>query len=165
LTAEDLQRVAASCPALRTLDIDHLLAHSPGEVFTPLLLFTSCRKLWVGGPEFDDRAAPIVAQLTQLTHLECECSRDHDAKCLTRVGLAKLTALTGLQELHTTDKYNVSVKHSVMLEYTPSGRPFIRGLALPVPWNIVASKQVSYWWVCQRLRSNESMLQPIARGK
>ena len=107
LPVEDLGRVLTSCPALHTLDIRHLLAHPPCVDFTPLLQFTACQRLCVGGQEFDDRAAPAVAQLTQLTYLGWDCSRDYDnLTCLTRVGLAKLTALTGLQELHLTEQPN-----------------------------------------------------------
>jgi hypothetical protein len=138
LPVEDLQMVAASCPALHTLDIGHLLENLPCADFTPLLIFTSCERLYVGGQQFDDRAVPIVAQLTQLTYLEWDCSREYDVTCLTRVGLAKLTALTGLQALHLTENY----WHQGVMEFMASQGFFKQGLELQVPHDFFTSEQV-----------------------
>jgi hypothetical protein len=117
-----------------------MLAHPPCVDVTPLLQFTACQRLCVGGQEFDDRAAPAVPQLTQLTYLKWDCSRDYDnLTCLTRVGLAKLTALTGLQELHLTEQPN-EVDMTIIAK--PVG--FLPDMELKVPQDLIASEQVSY---------------------
>ena len=140
LPVEELQRVAASCPALHTLDIGHLLATPPVADFTPLLQFTGCQRLCVGVHEFNDQAAPIVAQLTQLTCLKWDCSREYDVTCLTRIGLAKLTTLTGLQELRLTERY----WHQGVMEYMAAYGLFIQGVELQVPQDFITSEQVRW---------------------
>jgi hypothetical protein len=79
-----------------------------------------------------------VAQLTQLTYLEWDCSREYDVTCLTRVGLAKLTALTGLQALHLTENY----WHQGVMEFMASQGFFKQGLELQVPHDFFTSEQV-----------------------
>lgn len=95
--AVDLHRITTSCPRLHSLSIPGLL--EPGSDLTPLLQLTSCKKLRVGGPAFDNgRAAPVLTQLTQLTSLEWECSWEYP-----RVNdLEQLMLLPQLQRLGLT---------------------------------------------------------------
>jgi hypothetical protein len=92
LTADDLQSIASCCPSLRILHIEGLL--EPGVSASALLQLAECRDLSVGGRAFDNRAAGVVAQMTQLTSLTWWCSQGFDS-----VGLSQLTALTNLQWL------------------------------------------------------------------
>jgi hypothetical protein len=92
LTADDLQSIASCCPSLRTLHIEGLL--EPGASASALLQLTECRSLSVGGRAFNNPAAGVVAQMTQLTSLTWWCSQGFDS-----VGSSQLTALTNLQRL------------------------------------------------------------------
>jgi hypothetical protein len=92
LTTADLQSIASSCPSLQSLHIAGLL--EPGTDPSPLLQLAECRDLSVGGRAFDNPAAGVVAQMTQLTSLTWWCSQGFDS-----VGLSQLTALTNLQKL------------------------------------------------------------------
>lgn len=131
IAGADLPRIAASCPSLDTLSISHMLDARAN--LTPLLQFTTCRSLCVGGAVFNDRAAVLVAQLTQLTSLEWECTRDAD---LTIAGLMQLTALTQLQQLKCTPplKGQDPYHHRLHIE---------RALSRNLPMQLATSVQVS----------------------
>lgn len=64
-----------------------------------LLQLHECHSLSVGGSEygFDDNAAAVMAQTTQLTHLSMSCRRGFTSK-----GLQCVTCLTNLQQLEIT---------------------------------------------------------------
>jgi hypothetical protein len=82
-----LRAIARSCPALQRLDIAE--AVEPDTDLSALLqLPQSCTSLEVGGDTFDDEAAAVVAQLTQLRDLTWR-----DADTFTDRGLQQLTAL------------------------------------------------------------------------
>lgn len=96
-TCWGLKNIVSACPSLCTLDISGCVAAGPGgdgDVSALLQLAGSCSKLVVGGPAFDDAAAAVVCQLTQLTGLEW-----HNAPSLSDAGLDQLTALQGLYKL------------------------------------------------------------------
>lgn len=90
--AQDLGTVLSTCPALESLDVGGALT-SPTAVAPLLQLPTSCASLTVGGQAFDDTAAAVVAQLTQLTSLAWAYAD------LTDAGLEQLTSLTRLSSL------------------------------------------------------------------
>jgi hypothetical protein len=93
LTSKDLRRIAVSCAGLQSLSIQGLL--KPGADNTSaLLLLTECRSLSVGGRAFDNRAAAVVGQMTQLTSLSWWCSQGFDSS-----EVQQLTALKALQKL------------------------------------------------------------------
>jgi hypothetical protein len=97
LSGEDLDCIAAACPRLQSLHIKGSL--KAGKPTDALLQLKECHTLSVGGVAhaFDDRAAAVVAQMTQLTHLSWCCSRG-----FTSMGLQLMTALTNLQRLVIT---------------------------------------------------------------
>jgi hypothetical protein len=92
LISSDMRSIAASCPGLQCLSIQGLL--KPGADAYPLLLLTECRSLSVGGLAFNNSAAGVVAQMTQLTCLSWWCAQGFNS-----LGVQQLTALTALQEL------------------------------------------------------------------
>jgi hypothetical protein len=105
-----LRSIVSCCPRLQTLlHIAGLLEEGPREArlavgraacilpgtdTSPLLQLQKCRSLAVGGRAFNNRAAQVVAQMTQLTSLTWFCSAGFDS-----FGLSQLTALTDLQQL------------------------------------------------------------------
>jgi hypothetical protein len=92
MDTDSLPAVFAACPSLVSLSIRNALA--PGDL-TPLLqLPTSVVTIDVGGEAFDDAAAAVVGQLTQLRNLSWEGS-----VYVTGMGLQELTALQGLEWL------------------------------------------------------------------
>jgi len=93
MTATDLRRVVAACPALQNLGVPHALG--PDAVPALLDLPESCGTLYIGGGAVDDAAAAVVAQLTQLRLLDVL-----ESPSLSDAGLEQLTALRGLTELH-----------------------------------------------------------------
>lgn len=68
--AADLGRIASSCLRLRSFGWYHLLDPATAADLSPLLRLTSLSSLRLGGDGVGSTAAPIVAQLTQLTSLE-----------------------------------------------------------------------------------------------
>lgn len=99
----DVARIAASCPALHTVSLVDVLAPGGGDSLCALLHLTSVSSLRVGGTAWDDRAAGVVARLTQLTRLEWvhtwEDPNEPPRGGLSRVGLGQLAALQRLQHL------------------------------------------------------------------
>lgn len=93
ISAADARCLAAACPALRRLGVCNSLTDF-AAVEELLHLPQCCGSLSVGGTAFDDAAASVVAQLTQLTDLTWGHSPD-----LTDLGLQELTALRELQHL------------------------------------------------------------------
>jgi hypothetical protein len=94
LSNKDLQCMASSCPALQSLHLKGSL--KAGQALDALLQLSECRSLSIGGSddEWSNAAAAVVAQMTQLTHLSCFCSKGFNG-----LGLQLLTALTNLQRL------------------------------------------------------------------
>jgi hypothetical protein len=97
VSGEDLQCIALCCPRLHSLHVNVSL--KAREAVDPLLQLRECRSLSLGGTvdEFDNDAAAVVAQMTQLTHLSCLCNRGFNS-----MGLQLLTRLTGLKKLEIT---------------------------------------------------------------
>jgi hypothetical protein len=94
MSAQELKALACACPSLAELNI-HDAMQQTDEGVTPLLhLSTSVTSLSVGGAAFDNEAAAIVGQLTQLRELQWRVSPD-----LTDSGLQHLTALQQLDDL------------------------------------------------------------------
>jgi hypothetical protein len=93
LSSEDLRHIASSCPNLQSVHLKHAIKKN--QTWDALLQLHDCRSLSVGGTwdEFDNAAAAVVAQMTQLTHLSCLCN-----KGINSIGL-QLTKLTSLQRL------------------------------------------------------------------
>jgi hypothetical protein len=69
ITTADLHSIVSACHALRSLDISGVLAAGV-DVSALLQLPSTCASLTLGGSDVGDRAAGVVAQLTQLTALE-----------------------------------------------------------------------------------------------
>jgi hypothetical protein len=91
VTTAELRSIISACPALRRLQLMRVLA-ADVDVSVLLQLPVACRSLAVGGRVFDDHAAAVIAQLTQLTYLEWKHSPG-----LTDAGRQLLTALTSLK--------------------------------------------------------------------
>jgi hypothetical protein len=89
-----MQCIASSCPSLQSLHIQGSL--KAGQAVDALLQLSECRSLSIGGSddEWSNAAAAVVAQMAQLTHLSCLCSKGFNG-----LGLQLLTALTNLQRL------------------------------------------------------------------
>lgn len=96
--AADLERIASSCPRLRSFGW-YLLDPAIAADLSPLLRLTRCSSLRLGGEGVGSTAAPIVAQLTQLTSLEWGFCVGDD---LDSRALAQLTKLKKLQQLELT---------------------------------------------------------------
>jgi hypothetical protein len=97
--AADLARIASSCPRLRSFGWYHLLEPATAADLSPLLRLTGCSSLRLGGEGVGSSAAPIVAQLTQLTDLKWGFCIGDD---LDSRALAQLTKLKQLQQLELT---------------------------------------------------------------
>lgn len=93
ITTAELQGIFSACPALRSLGIVGVLA-ADVDASVLLELPSTCRSLAVGGQAFGDKAAGVIAQLTQLTYLRWENSPG-----LTTAGLQWMTTLWLLQTL------------------------------------------------------------------
>jgi hypothetical protein len=94
----DLARVAASCSALQTLSLVDVFVPGSQSSLQPLLDLTMLSSLRVGGAAWDDSAAGVVAQLTQLTSLEWVHTHDDPDRCgMSQAGLLRLAAL---EQLH-----------------------------------------------------------------
>jgi hypothetical protein len=91
VTADDLPRMLRACPGLRSLQLTDVL-EADADVSALLQLPSTCVSLRVAGDPFKDRAARVLAQLTQLTALEWDW-----AEGMTLAGLQPLTALQALQ--------------------------------------------------------------------
>jgi hypothetical protein len=94
LSGEELQRIVCSCPSLQSLHLKGSL--KADQAVDALLQLSECCSLSIGGSDYEwsNAAAAVVAQMTQLTHLSCLCSRGFNG-----LGLQLLTALTNLQRL------------------------------------------------------------------
>jgi hypothetical protein len=105
LSLADLALIAASCPALQTLSLVDVFELASEDSLRPLLDLTMLSSLRVGGAAWDDSAAGVVAQLTQLTSLEWVLTQD-DSSRLSQAGLLQLAALDRLQffSLDTAEK-------------------------------------------------------------
>jgi hypothetical protein len=91
LGEEDLRSIVSCCPRLQSLCIVGLLEGArgflsavgacivPGTDPSPLLQLRDCRSLSVGGRAFNNSAAQVVAQMTQLTSLTWFCSTGFDS--------------------------------------------------------------------------------------
>jgi hypothetical protein len=77
-----------------------------GDAIEALLQLRQCHILSLGGAahEFDNlllnKAAAVIAQMTQLTHLSCVCNRG-----INSMSIQLLTRLTGLQQLELIPVY------------------------------------------------------------
>jgi hypothetical protein len=93
--ASDFSRLAAALPALKALWLCCVLDDTPGAEAVAALAqhMTGVKGLFVAGRVCDDRAAALLAQMTQLTFLGCGHTD------ITSVGLQKLTALTQLEHV------------------------------------------------------------------
>jgi hypothetical protein len=101
VTAEDIAHIAAACPALDTLHLEHVLADSAAVAALSQLGGLaagqpSLTALEVAGAAYDDSSAAAVAQLTNLRSIVW------DQSCLSRSGLQQLTALQGLSMMRVT---------------------------------------------------------------
>jgi hypothetical protein len=103
ISTADLCSMISACPGLCSLDLRGVVA-GDADVSPLLQLPATCRSLKVGGHPFGDRAAGVIGQLTQLTHLEWSC-----APGLTDAGLLSLTALYGLQSFLMCENNNLTV--------------------------------------------------------
>jgi hypothetical protein len=101
-----LARIAASCPAVQTLSLVDVFEEGRQRRLLPLLDLTMLSSLRVGGAAWNDSAAGVVAQLTQLTSLEWVLTQGWYSNALgdpikdyqlTRTGLAQLVSLERLQ--------------------------------------------------------------------
>ena len=99
LTGEELCGVISCCPALKELDLVNALRDPPTHL---LQLPASCTALRVGGVAFDDAAAAVVSQLSQLVRLSWSYSP------LTDVGLEQFTALQQLTLLRLYNNHELS---------------------------------------------------------
>jgi hypothetical protein len=97
---EDLECIVSCCPSLQSLHLMYSL--KAGDVIEALLQLRQCHSLSLGGAahEFDNKAAAVIAQMTQLTHLSCVCNRG-----INSMGIQLLTGLTGLQQLQFIPVY------------------------------------------------------------
>lgn len=71
--AADVRRIASCCPRLHGLELHNLLDPATASDLSSLLRLTSCRDLSLAGEGIGSPAAPIVAQLTQLTTWSGSC--------------------------------------------------------------------------------------------
>lgn len=125
LSGEDLECIAASCPSLQSLHIKGSL--KAGKPTDALLQLHECHTLSVGGVAlaFNNHAAAVVAQMTQLTHLSWCCSRG-----FTSMGLELMTRLTNLQRLVMTpmtedcgNEHDMEADLVAMFGMAPEGCP------------------------------------------
>lgn len=94
MDGDDLARLISACSNLAALNIRGAM-YEDADISPLLQLPQSCSNLIVGGYQaFDNSAACVVAQLTQLTSLEW-----HNAVFFTALGWEQLTVLRGLQRL------------------------------------------------------------------
>lgn len=97
LDGPDLHSLTECCPSLEALDL-YCVVRNGADLSALLQLPDSCVSLGVGGGAFDDAAAGVVAQMTQLTQLTFM-----EAPSLTDTGVQQLTALKGLRKLRVLD--------------------------------------------------------------
>jgi hypothetical protein len=97
---EDLECIVSCCPSLQSLHLMYSL--KAGDAIEALLQLRQCHSLSLGGAahEFDNKAAAVIAQMTQLTHLSCVCNRG-----INSMSIQLLTRLTGLQQLELIPVY------------------------------------------------------------
>lgn len=69
MDSQHLARVISCCPNLEGLDIRGVMEED-SDLSVLRQLLRSCTSLEIGGWGFTATAAPVVAQLTQLIHLE-----------------------------------------------------------------------------------------------
>jgi len=101
MTAADLNRVFAACPALECFSITHAL--QPGEECGLLNLPARCTHLSIGGMALADSSVSVVTQLTQLRSLFWQRSPR-----LADIGLEQLTALRALTRLYLQQDLGLS---------------------------------------------------------
>jgi hypothetical protein len=97
ITTADLRSMVSACPGLCCLDLGEVVAQD-ADVSPLLQLPATCCSLKVAGHPFNDSAAGVIGQLTQLTQLVWT-----DSPGLTDAGLLSLMALQGLQSFLMRD--------------------------------------------------------------
>jgi hypothetical protein len=130
ITTAELSSLVDACPALTSLDLTRVLA-ADADVSALLKLPQQCQHLGVGGQAFGDKAAGVVAQLTQLKQLQWVRSG------LTDAGLARLTALHALDKLFMEDNDlspHLAPQRHLSLETKAGGK--------------VRRKELSCSWLC-----------------
>jgi hypothetical protein len=122
ITTAELSSLVRACPGLECLSLTCAVA-ADADISTLLKLPQQCQHLAVGGQAFGDKAAGVVAQMTQLKSLEWAHSPG-----LTYAGLAQLTALHALDGL-LTDYNSQCVTLSLGLSQKAGGQ--VRSNQLP----------------------------------
>jgi hypothetical protein len=145
-TTANLHSIVSACPALRRLDISGVLAIG-SDVSALLQLPSTCASLTLGGISLSphsvsEKAAGVVAQLTQLTFLEWR-------KCPGKYpGLtdAALQLLTALELLQTFRMQGLDRSCSCVVPGEPLGHPIGSKV-----FQLTAGDKVRHWKAARQL--------------